>query len=225
MEWARRQLEEGGRGPAIGKPADAVAAGDVVIVEPGSGQEGASAQDAPLYALRQIPAVSGAILAMNPHNGRILAMVGGFSYDESEFNRATQALRQPGSAFKPFVYMAALDHGFTPSTLVEDAPFTYDPGNGQPIWKPTNYSEEFYGPTPLRMGIEKSRNLMTIRLANIVGPQTVDDYAVRFGILDPELPFYLPMALGAAETTLLRMTTGYAEIVNGGKRIEPALIE
>ena len=225
MEWARRQLEEGGRGPAIGKPADAVAAGDVVIVEPGSGQEGASAQDAPLYALRQIPAVSGAILAMDPHNGRILAMVGGFSYDESEFNRATQALRQPGSAFKPFVYMAALDHGFTPSTLVEDAPFTYDPGNGQPIWKPTNYSEEFYGPTPLRMGIEKSRNLMTIRLANIVGPQTVDDYAVRFGILDPELPFYLPMALGAAETTLLRMTTGYAEIVNGGKRIEPALIE
>ncbi|MDA0951503.1 MAG: penicillin-binding protein 1A [Proteobacteria bacterium] len=222
MEWARRQLEEGGRGPAIGKPADAVAAGDVVIVEPGSGQEGASAQDAPLYALRQIPAVSGAILAMDPHNGRILAMVGGFSYDESEFNRATQALRQPGSAFKPFVYMAALDHG---STLVEDAPFTYDPGNGQPIWKPTNYSEEFYGPTPLRMGIEKSRNLMTIRLANIVGPQTVDDYAVRFGILDPELPFYLPMALGAAETTLLRMTTGYAEIVNGGKRIEPALIE
>ena len=225
MEWARRELEEGGRGPAIGKPADAVAAGDVIIVEPGSGQEGASSQDAPLYALRQIPAVSGAILAMDPHNGRILAMVGGFSYDESEFNRATQAMRQPGSAFKPFVYMAALDHGFTPSTLVEDAPFTYDPGNGQPIWKPTNYSEEFYGPTPLRMGIEKSRNLMTIRLANIVGPQTVDDYAVRFGILDPELPFYLPMALGAAETTLLRMTTGYAEIVNGGKRIEPALIE
>jgi len=225
LDWARRQLEEGGRGPSISKPADALAAGDVVLVEPGSSDEGAASQDAPLFALRQIPAVSGGILAMDPHNGRILAMVGGFSYEQSEFNRATQAMRQPGSAFKPFVYMAALDHGFTPSTLIEDAPFTYDPGNGQPIWKPGNYSNEFYGPTPLRMGIEKSRNLMTIRLANLVGPQVVDDYAVRFGILDAELPFYLPMALGAAETTLLRMTTGYSEIVNGGKRIKPSLIE
>ncbi len=225
MTWARRQLEDGGLGSGIKAPSDAVAAGDVIVVEPAAAPEGGAPQDAPLFALRQIPAVSGAILAMDPRNGRILAMVGGFSYDQSEFNRATQAMRQPGSAFKPFVYMAALDHGFTPSTLIEDAPFTYDPGDGQPIWKPGNYSNEFYGPTPLRMGIEKSRNLMTIRLANIVGPQVVDDYAVRFGILDPELPFYLPMALGAAETTLLRMTTGYAEIVNGGKRIEPSLIE
>jgi len=226
MTWAREQLEDGGRGPSIGRPSDVLAVGNIILVE-GVWEEDDSDVDegTPIYALRQFPEVSGAIVAMDPRNGRILAMEGGFSFDESEFNRATQALRQPGSAFKPFVYMAALDHGFTPATLIEDAPFVFDPGGGQPIWKPANYSHEFYGPTPLRMGIEKSRNLMTVRLANIVGTDVVSDYAARFGILDEDLPFYLPMSLGAAETTLLRMTTGYAMIVNGGKRIEPALIE
>jgi len=229
MTWARRAPDEeegGGLGPSIAVPSDAVAVGDVIVVAPAApAEDGSTPEGAPLFALRQIPVVSGGLVALDPHTGRVLAMEGGFSYQDSEFNRATQALRQPGSAFKPFVYMAALDHGFTPATLVEDAPFVFDPGEGQPLWKPENYSQEFYGPTPLRVGMEKSRNLMTIRLANVVGPQVVDDYAVRFGIVEPEVPFYLPMALGAAETTLLRMTTGYAMIVNGGREIEPALIE
>ena len=226
MTWAREQLEDGGRGSSIGRPSDALAVGNVILVEPVWEDEDRDVDEGiPIYALRQFPEVSGAIIAMDPHNGRILAMEGGFSFDESEFNRATQALRQPGSAFKPFVYMAALDHGYSPATLIEDAPFVFDPGEGQEIWKPANYSHEFYGPTPLRMGIEKSRNLMTVRLANAVGTEVVSDYASRFDILDAGLPFYLPMALGAAETTLLRMTTGYAMIVNGGKRVEPALIE
>ena len=162
---------------------------------------------------------------MDPHTGRILAMQGGFSFDASEFNRATQAQRQPGSAFKPFVYMAALDRGFTPASLIEDAPFAFDPGGGQEVWKPVNYSEEFYGPTPLRVGIEKSRNLMTVRLANIVGADAVADYAQAFGVIEKGRPFYLSMSLGAAETTLLDITAAYAMIVNGGRRIEPALIE
>lgn len=226
MTWAREQLEDGGRGSSITRPSDVLSVGNVILVEAVWEDDDSDVDvGVPIYALRQFPEVSGAIIAMDPRNGRILAMEGGFSFDESEFNRATQALRQPGSAFKPFVYMAALDNGYTPATLIEDAPFVFDPGGGQPIWKPANYSHEFYGPTPLRVGIEKSRNLMTVRLANIVGTDVVSDYASRFGILDPGLPFYLPMSLGAAETTLLRMTTGYAMIVNGGKRIEPALIE
>jgi penicillin-binding protein 1A len=226
MTWARAQLEDGGLGVSVGRPSDVLAVGYVILVEPVEEIDDREVPEgAPIYALRQFPEVSGAIMAMDPRNGRILAMEGGFSFDESEFNRATQALRQPGSAFKPFVYMAALESGFTPATLIEDAPFVYDPGGGQPIWRPDNYSHEFYGPTPLRMGIEKSRNLMTVRLANQIGPSVVSDYAARFGILDADLPFYLPMSLGAAETTLLQMTAGYAMIVNGGKRIEPALIE
>ncbi len=226
MTWAREQLEDGGLGASIRRPSDALSVGDVILVEPVRKIDDRGVPEgSPIYALRQFPEVSGAIVAMDPRNGRVLTMEGGFSFDESEFNRATQALRQPGSAFKPFVYMAALEIGYTPATLIEDAPFVFDPGGGQPIWKPANYSHEFYGPTPLRMGIEKSRNLMTVRLANIVGTDIVSDYATRFGILDEGLPFYLPMSLGAAETTLLRMTTGYAMIVNGGSRIEPALIE
>ncbi len=226
MTWARVQLEEQELGPSIRRPSDVLNVGDVILVEPVHQIEDRDVpEDSPIYALRQFPEVSGGIVAMDPHTGRVLALEGGFSFDESEFNRATQALRQPGSAFKPFVYMAALDHGLTPATLIEDAPFVYDPGEGQDIWKPANYSEEFYGPTPLRMGIEKSRNLMTVRLAIIVGPQVVADYAADFGVIEPDLPFYLPMALGAAETTLIDMTTAYAMIVNGGKSVEPALIE
>jgi len=226
MTWAREQLEDGGLGASVNRPSDVLSVGDVVLVEPlAEDEERDVPEGSPIYALRQFPEVSGGIVALDPHIGRVLAMEGGFSFDDSEFNRATQALRQPGSAFKPFVYMAALDHGFTPTSLIDDAPFVYDPGQGQEIWKPANYSHEFYGPTPLRVGIEKSRNLMTVRLANIVGPDVVADYASDFGVIEPDLPFYLPMALGAAETTLIQMTTAYAMIVNGGKRIEPSLIE
>ncbi|HAY49648.1 MAG TPA: penicillin-binding protein, partial [Thalassospira sp.] len=156
--------------------------------------------------------------------GRVLAMSGGFSHDLSKFNRATQARRQPGSAFKPFVYLAALDQGFTPSTLVLDAPFVIDQGPGLGKWKPGNYSGNFYGPSTMRLGIEKSRNLMTVRLAQTIGMPIVADYAERFGIVD-DLPEVLSMSLGAAETTVMRLTAAYAELVNGGKKITPTLID
>ncbi len=222
MAWARRQLDNGRLGPVPRRPDDVLAHGDVVLVE-------RLAKDAPdgagFHALRQIPRVSGGLVAMDPHTGRVLAMQGGFSYAMSEFNRATQALRQPGSAFKPFVYMAALDHGYTPAALIEDAPFVYDPGAGQALWRPANYTREFYGLVPLRVGIERSRNLMTVRLANTLGPDVVDGYIRKFGILEESQSYYLPVALGSAETTLMRLTAAYAAIVNGGREVGPELIE
>ncbi|MFQ5785969.1 MAG: penicillin-binding protein 1A [Alphaproteobacteria bacterium] len=223
LTWARAWRKDQRVGPKIKRPADVLAAGDVVLVEPladGSGKSVAVRN----YALRQIPEVEGALIAMDPHNGRVLAMVGGFSYDISQFNRATQAMRQPGSAFKPIVYLAALDHGFTPSSIVDDAPIVIDQGPGLPKWKPANYTTRFYGRSPLRIGIERSRNLMTVRLARALGMETVAEYAERLGVVD-QLPRLLPMALGAGETTLFRLAAAYAMIDNGGKRITPALIE
>ena len=165
------------------------ARGDLVLVEAlGGGAEG--------FGLRQVPEVQGGLVAMDPHTGRVLAMSGGFSPTMSQFNRATQAMRQPGSSFKPFVYLTALDHGFTPSSLILDAPFEYDPGHGQPVWRPENYHQAYYGPTPLRVGIEKSRNLMTVRLADHVGMDKVKAMVEKFGIID-NFQTYLPMALGA----------------------------
>jgi penicillin-binding protein 1A len=176
------------------------------------------------YALRQIPGVNGAIIAIDPHTGRVLAMSGGYSFRLSEFNRATQAQRQPGSSFKPFVYAAALDKGYTPSTLVLDAPFVIDQGANQGWWKPDNYGDRFYGPSTLRMGLEKSRNVMTVRLAQEIGMEPIVDYAKRFGIRDNMQPV-LSMALGAGETTLFKLTTAYAQLVNGGKKLTPTLID
>jgi penicillin-binding protein 1A len=187
--------------------------GDVVYVE---------ARDDGSYRLRQVPEVSGAIVAMDPHTGRVKAMVGGFSYDQSEFNRATQALRQPGSAFKPFVYATALDNGYTPSSIVLDEPITIQAGGE--AWSPTNYDGRPTGPRTLRYGIERSKNLMTVRLAQDVGMPLVVEYARRFGVVDDMLPV-LSMSLGAGETTVLRMVTGYSMFVNGGKRIRPTLID
>jgi penicillin-binding protein 1A len=160
---------------------------------------------------------------MDPWTGRVLALVGGFSYDQSQFNRATQALRQPGSSFKPFVYAAALDNGYTPSTVVMDAPIEVDTGSGG-VWKPENYSHKFYGPQTLRFGIEHSRNVMTVRLAQDVGMPLIAEYAKRFGVYD-DLPPYLSYALGAGETTVLRMVTAYSMFDNGGKRVKPTLID
>ena len=192
------------------------ARGDIVLVE--------SLGPGDAYGLRQVPEVQGGLVAMDPHTGRVLAMSGGFSPSMSQFNRATQAMRQPGSAFKPFVYLTALDNGFTPSSLILDAPFEYDPGHGQPIWRPENYHQSYFGPTPLRVGIEKSRNLMTVRLADKVGMDKVKVTVEKFGIIDNFQP-YLPMALGAGETTVLRMVTAYAMLDNGGKRITPTIID
>jgi len=201
------------RPKASGKP---LAAGDVVYVAPGEGEG---------FVLKQMPAVNGGVVAIDPHTGRVLALVGGFSYDASVFNRATQARRQTGSAFKPFVYAAAFDNGFTPSSIVLDAPFVIDQGPGLGIWKPQNYDAgEFFGPSTLRLGVEKSRNTMTVRLASTLGMDVVADYAKRFGIID-DMPHVLSMALGAGETTLLRLTTAYSMLVNGGKRITPTLID
>jgi penicillin-binding protein 1A len=154
----------------------------------------------------------------------VLALSGGFSYASSQFDRAMQAMRQPGSSFKPFVYAAALDDGYTPASKVLDAPFVMDMGPGQGVWRPENFEHEFLGQTTLRRGIELSRNVMTVRLAAQIGMDKVVPLAVRFGVYDKMSP-YLSNSLGAAETTLLRMVTGYSEFVNGGKKIEPSLID
>jgi penicillin-binding protein 1A len=219
MRWARPWLEHLKMGPVPRRPADVLKTGDVVLVSrlnPGKpGKE---------YALRQIPKVEGALVAMDPHTGRVLAMVGGFSFQRSQFNRASQAQRQPGSAFKPFIYLSALDQGYTPSSLILDAPIALPQGPGLPLWKPKNYGNDFLGPTTLRVGIEKSRNLMTVRLAAALGMDMVADYTQRFGIND-KLPKVLSMALGAGETTPLKLTAGYAMLVNGGKLIRPTLID
>ena len=179
MKWAKWAQATRPRSSA----GDVLKVGDVVYVE---GRRRAAGT----IALRQVPEIEGALVAMDPHTGRVLAMVGGFSFAESQFNRATQALRQPGSSFKPFVYSAALDNGYTPSSVVLDAPIEIDPGDGQPIWRPENYSQDFYGPSTLRTGIEQSRNVMTVRLAQDIGMPLVAEYARRFGIYDdlPPLP-------------------------------------
>ncbi|KAA5603847.1 penicillin-binding protein 1A [Roseospira marina] len=222
MTWARPWREEQHVGPQPDSADDVVAVGDVILVEPATDDSGETIPNA--FALRQMPNVEGALVAMDPHTGRVLAMMGGFSADRSEFNRATQARRQPGSAFKPFVYLAALEDGYTPASIILDAPFVYDQGPGLAKWKPKNYSNRFYGPSTLRMGIEKSRNLMTVRLAQAVGMDRVADVSERFGVVD-DMPQNLAASLGSTETTVLRLTTAYAMIVNGGRRIEPTLID
>lgn len=224
MEWARAWGEGQERGPVLKQPADALNIGDVIMVEPVADNGDGVPYPENSFGLRQIPAISGAIVALDPHTGRVLAMSGGYSFRASQFNRATQAKRQPGSVFKPLVYMAALDSGFTPSTLVLDAPFVIDQGGGLGKWKPANYSNKFYGPSPMRLGVELSRNLMTVRLAQTVGMDRVTAFAERFGITD-NMPEQLSMALGAGETTLMRLSTAYAMIVNGGRRVVPTLID
>ena len=199
------------------KPAKQIlSAGDVVYVEP--------TDKAGQFRLRQVPDVSGALVAMDPFTGRVLAMVGGFSFDLSKFNRATQAHRQPGSAFKPFVYAAAIDNGYTPSNLVLDAPIEIDAGPGQDIWKPENFDKTSHGLRTLRYGVEHSKNQMTVRLAQDVGMPLISDYGKRFGLYNNLMPV-LAMSLGAGETTVLKVTTGYSMFVNGGRRITPTLID
>jgi penicillin-binding protein 1A len=200
-----------------GKAARSIlSAGDVVHVEEIADKTGQ-------FRLRQVPEVQGGIIAMDTITGRVKAMVGGFSFDHSQFNRASQALRQPGSSFKPFVYAAALDNGYTPSTVIVDAPFELMQANGE-MWRPLNYSGKFYGPQTLRFGVEVSRNVMTVRLSNDIGMPLIVEYSKRFGVYDDLLPV-LSMSLGAGETTLLRMATAYAMLGNGGKRVKSTLID
>lgn len=219
-KWARRQLPGASWGPAPTGPQQVAKPGDVFYVEalPAPAKPGE-------FGLRQIPEINGAIVAMDPHTGRVLALSGGFSYASSQFDRAMQAQRQPGSAFKPFVYAAALDNGYTPSTKVMDAPFEMDQGPGLGIWRPDNFEKgQFLGDTTLRRGLELSRNVMTVRLAHQLGMNTVVKYPIRFGVYD-KLPPLLANSLGSYETTLLKVVTGYAEFVNGGKKIAPSLVD
>ncbi|MCP4327423.1 MAG: penicillin-binding protein 1A [Alphaproteobacteria bacterium] len=224
VKWARAALDDQKVGAAVKRVSDVLNPGDVVAVEPVAEDSDGNAYPEGTFALRQVPNVNGAIVAIDPHTGRVLAMSGGVSFEESEFNRATQAQRQPGSAFKPFVYFTALDNGFTPAHIILDAPIVIDQGEELGKWKPANYTDRFYGPSPLRLGIEKSRNLMTVRLAQYVGMDKISQTASTFGIKNDMEPV-LAMALGSGETTLMKLTTAYAMLVNGGKRIQPTLID
>ena len=177
-----------------------------------------------IFALRQLPNVNGGIVAMDPFTGRVLALSGGFSFKKSEFNRATQALRQPGSAFKPFIYALALENGYTPSTLILDAPLVLEQGTDLKMWKPENYGKKFYGPSTLRMGLEKSRNLMTVRIAQDLGLKKIVNFSKKLGIYENPSEL-LSISLGSSETTLLKLTSAYSSFVNGGKLVKPIMID
>ncbi|MGH7092437.1 MAG: penicillin-binding protein 1A [Stellaceae bacterium] len=232
MRWARPLREDGELGGFPRSAADVVKPGDVVLVAPlpeapakplrtralRAAAHGRSPETPrPLYNLCQTPGVSGALVVIDPHTGRVLALSGGFSFEISQFNRATQAWRQPGSAIKPFVDLTALEHGFTPSTLVLDAPVSLPQGPGMPPWTPGNYEAgEYRGPTPLRVALEHSLNTVTARVAAIVGMEAIGENIEAFGIMD-HMPREYSMSLGAGETTPLRLTAAYAMLVNGGE--------
>ncbi len=215
LEWARAYVDGSALGPKITTAGDVLAPGDVIYVAP--------SKDKAQWHLVQMPDIEGSLVAMDPHTGRVLALVGGFSYGKSQFNRAVQALRQPGSSFKPIVYAAALDNGYTPASVVLDAPIEFKLSSGE-IWRPKNYQDKFFGPSTLRRGIEQSRNVMTVRLASELGMTRIADLAQRLGIYD-RMPMQLALALGAGETTLLKMTAAYSMFANGGKKIEATLID
>lgn len=221
VQWARKMNRdtgrpEGGRAQVAG---DLLAVGDVVLVRAmTSDSDGSFIR----WTLRQVPRVQGGFMAMDVNTGRVMAMQGGFSYQSSVFNRATQAMRQPGSSFKPFVYAAALDNNYTPATIVVDEPISLNTPYG--LWEPKNAGGRHYGPTPLRTGIEQSRNLMTIRIAQDIGMDVIARYAEKFGAYDTLKPF-LANSLGAQETTLFRMVAAYAMFANGGERVEPTLVD
>lgn len=240
VKWARKlisvkitkkgkRLESKGKRPK--RIEEVLKIGDIIYVaprrsRPKKGKRAAlTEQDvAGQWRLMQIPQIGGGIAVMDPHTGRVLALVGGFSFASSNFNRATQAMRQPGSSFKPFVYATALDNGYSPATVILDAPLAIEQGGGQGIWRPQNYGKKFYGPSTLRTGIERSRNLMTVRLAQDMGMPVIAEYARRFGVYDHLMPV-LSMSLGAGETTLLRLTTAYCMLANGGYQVKSTVID
>jgi len=227
LKWTRLVIADGRAGPEVHKPADIMKVGDVVMVGPLADDQKKlvdAADQKHAWDLQQVPEVNGAMVVLDPHTGRVLAMSGGYAYGGTEFNRATQAKRQPGSSFKPFVYLTGLENGFTPSTIILDAPVEMSQGEGQPLWKPQNYHDDYLGPTTMRVGLEKSRNTMTVRMAQMIGLDKIIGMGKRCGIYD-ELPNNFSMVLGSAETTLLRLTNAYGMIDNGGKRIMPSLIE
>jgi len=222
VRWARAAA-----GPARGRTPTGVSRvlspGDVIYADPLMSKEGKAVEGQ--YRLRQVPEVSGAMVVMDPWTGRVLAMVGGFSFDQSQFNRSTQAYRQPGSTFKPIVYSSAIDNGYTPSAMEADAPIEIDQGQGGGVWRPENFSVgKYYGPTTLRNALKHSLNTVTVRLAQDIGMPLIGEYAKRFGIYD-DVPNYLSYALGTGETTVIRMVTAYSMFANGGRRVKPTLID
>jgi len=218
VTWARKKKKDDTLGPKAKAAGDLLELGDVVLVREIKDSEGNFER----WSLRQVSEVQGAFMAMDVNSGRVLAIQGGFDYSDSVYNRATQAERQPGSSFKPFVYAAALDSGYSPATIVVDAPIEIDTPQG--LWRPKNSSNKFYGPTPLRTGIEKSRNLMTIRLAQEVSMEVIAEYAEAFGVYE-DMGRFLANSLGAEETTLFKMVAAYAMFANGGERVEPTLVD
>ena len=220
VEWAKKMQSDGSISRRTAKRVkDLLSVGDVILVVPILDETDGIFLN---WSLRQVPQIQGGFVAMDVHTGRVLAMQGGFSYQYSVFNRATQAKRQPGSSFKPFVYAAALDSGYSPATIVIDAPIEVDTPQG--LWRPKNYSDKFYGASPVRLGIEQSRNLMTVRLAQELGMDTIAIYAEKFGVYDDMKP-YLAASLGSEETTLYKMVSAYAMFANGGERVQPTLVD
>jgi penicillin-binding protein 1A len=222
VRWAKAAS-----GPTRGKTPTSVSQvlspGDIIYADPLIAKDGSLVEGQ--FRLRQLPEISGAMAAMDPWTGRVLAMVGGFSFDQSQFNRATQGYRQPGSTIKPIVYSSALDNGYTPSTVLVDAPIEIDQGQGAGVWRPDNFSVGRYrGPTTLREALKWSLNTVTVRLAQDVGMPLIGEYAKRFGVYD-ELPNYLSYALGTGETTVMRMVTAYSMFANGGRRVKSTLID
>ena len=218
LAWARHAEKGQNMGPVPTSVKQVLRKGDVIYVEK------TAEKDKENYNLRQIPEIEGGMAVMDPHTGKVLALVGGFSFAKSQFNRATQAYRQTGSTFKPFVYLTALELGYSPTDLILDAPFVLDQGEGLPKWKPVNFSKKFYGLMTLRRGVELSKNLMTVRLAQDIGMDKIVDMSKRIGVNDHLAP-YLSSSLGAADTRVINMVAAYAVIVNGGKKVPPYMIE
>lgn len=215
LKWAQKNLPNQLLGPEINLPEEVLKPGDVIAVSKIKDE---------YYRLEQIPEITGGLVALDPHTGHVVAMIGGYDFEKNQFNCVTQAKRQPGSAFKPFVYLTALEHGYTPETRVLDAPIMLNIGGKIGIYAPKNINNKFYGPTPLRSGLIYSRNVMTVRLAQQIGLKRIEKTAKIFGLVE-KLPHQLANALGAAETTLLRLTTAYGMIANGGYKISPIFIE
>ena len=218
LAWARHAEKGQNMGPVPTSVEQVLRKGDVIYVEK------TAEKDKENYNLRQIPEIEGGMAVIDPHTGKVLALVGGFSFAKSQFNRATQAYRQTGSTFKPFVYLTALELGYSPTDLILDAPFVLDQGEGLPKWKPVNFSKKFYGLMTLRRGVELSKNLMTVRLAQDIGMDKIVDMSKRIGVNDHLAP-YLSSSLGAADTRVINMVAAYAVIVNGGKKVPPYMIE
>jgi penicillin-binding protein 1A len=219
LKWARRQLGTSGLGPVVTSPAQVLSPGDVILVKAVKPEKG----DAH-YALEQEPKVNGAMVVMDAHTGQVLALSGGYAYGGTEFNRATQANRQPGSAFKPFAYLAALDAGLRPNSIIYDAPIELPQGPGLPAWRPSNYTNDYLGAATMRTGLEQSRNAMTVRMVQQIGIDRALEMSERFGVYRKAPRMYSVM-LGSQETTLMALTNAYAMIANGGMKVTPSLIE